>query len=79
MSQNTTILNELRGTGLSLTADEALEMFGIQNLRARMSELRKAGFRVRTTVNHEGNVGRPTVSYRVSARDNTGSRAKRYA
>jgi len=79
MSQNTTILNELRGTGLSLTADEALDMFGIQNLRARMSELRKAGFRVRTTVNNEGNVGRPTVSYRVSARDNTGSRAKRYA
>ena len=79
MSQKEMIVIELRGTGISLTAEEALKMFGIQNLRARMSELRHAGLRVRTTTLHEGKPGRPAVAYYISARDVNGSRAKRYA
>lgn len=54
----------LRGTGRELSAARARATYGIKNLRARISELRQAGLRVRTGVNTEGR----TV-YSVSRRD----------
>jgi len=40
----------LRGTGKSLTAADAKARFGIQQLPARMSELKAAGLNVKTDV-----------------------------
>ena len=57
----------LRGTGRSLTSRQARATYGIKNLRARISELRKYGLRVRT---------RPTaggcVAYTISRRNVVG-------
>ena len=64
----------LRGTGRSLTEAQARALFGIENLRARMTDLRHAGLRVRREKNSEGR-----AKYAVSARDETGSRAKIFA
>lgn len=61
--------NYLRGTGKTLSAAQAQATFGIKNLRARMTEMRKAGLRVRTETNTTGR----TV-YAVSARDSKGQR-----
>lgn len=61
----------LRGTGRTLSAAQARATYGIQNLRARMSELRSAGMIVRRDRNTEGR-----ARYAVSARDVDGSRAK---
>lgn len=63
----------LRGTGRELSAAQAEATYGIRNLRARMSEMRSAGLRVRSTVNTMGR-----TAYSVSARDVTGSRATRF-
>jgi hypothetical protein len=54
----------LRGTNRAMSAAQARATFGIGNLRARMTELRQAGLRVRTGVNTQGR----TV-YAVSRRD----------
>lgn len=54
----------LRGTNRAMSAAQARATFGIENLRARMTELRQAGLRVRTGVNTQGR----TV-YAVSRRD----------
>lgn len=40
--------------GRKLSADQAKAMFGIMNLRARCSELRKAGMSVKTETNRAG-------------------------
>ena len=61
----------LRGTGRSLTEAQARATYGIQNLRARISELRQAGMIVRTEKTTEGR-----AKYAVSSRDVNGSRAK---
>lgn len=61
----------LRGTGRSLSAAQAEALFGIKNLRARMSELRFHGLRVTSRTNTAGR-----SAYRVSARDMLGSRAR---
>ena len=53
-SQNNFLVRYLRGTGRELTSAQAESLYGIQNLRARMSELRDAGFTVRTRKNGEG-------------------------
>ena len=71
-TQNEFLEQHLRGTGRSLSAPQARALFGIKNLRARMSDLRSAGLRVRTGVNTEGR-----TTYSVSARDVVGSRAGR--
>lgn len=63
----------LRGTGRELSAAQAQATYGIKNLRARISELRSAGLRVRSAVNTTGR-----TAYSVSARDVTGSRAARF-
>lgn len=48
------LVSYLRGTGRSITAPQASALFGVKNLRARMSDLRMEGFKVRTGVNTEG-------------------------
>lgn len=65
--------NYLRGTGKTLSAAQAQATFGIKNLRARMTEMRKAGLRVRTETNTAGR----TV-YAVSARDTQGQRKQKF-
>lgn len=62
--------NYLRGTDRSITSRQAESLYGIKNLRARITELRYAGLRVRTEKNSEG-----LTRYSISARDITGSRA----
>ncbi len=61
----------LRGTGRALSGAQAAATYGIMNLRARMSDLRKVGLRVRRTKNTEGR-----SAYSVSRRDLNGSQAK---
>lgn len=62
-TQNEQLISHLRGTKRVLSAPQARALFGIKNLRARMSELRHMGFRVRTGVNTEGR-----TTYAVSRR-----------
>ena len=73
-NQNAFLESYLRGTGRSLSARQAEAMYGIKNLRARMTEFRHAGLKVTTKPNTGGR-----ASYSVSARDVTGSRASRFA
>lgn len=54
----------LRGTGREISSDQARETYGVMNLRARISELRKIGLIVRKTVNTKGK-----TAYAVSRRD----------
>ena len=61
----------LRGTGRTITAADAKARFGIQNLTARVSELRAAGLNVKSDVATTGK-----TRYSMTARDITGSRAK---
>ncbi len=62
--------NHLRGTERTLSEAQARATYGIMNLRARMSDLRAAGLKVRVSKNTEGR-----AAYAVSARDVYGSRA----
>ena len=52
----------LRGTGRTLSEAQARALYGIENLRARMTDLRQAGLRVRREKNSEGR-----ARYAVSA------------
>jgi hypothetical protein len=61
----------LRGTGREMTVAQAEATYGIKNLRARVCEMRKAGLNVFSRKNYRG-----AASYRITARDATGSRAK---
>ena len=72
--QKTFLETYLRGTGKTLTAADANARFGIQNLTARMSELRAASLNVKTDIATTGK-----TRYAVTARDVTGSRAKVFA
>jgi hypothetical protein len=63
MPQTEFLVDYLRGTGRELTAAQAAATYGIQNLRARMSEIRQEGFRVRTRPNTVG-----TTNYAISRR-----------
>lgn len=69
-TQNQLLLNYLRGTGRGISAPQAAALFGVKNLRARMSDIRLAGYRVRTATNTEGN-----TTYFVSRRAIDGSQA----
>lgn len=73
-NQKSFLESYLRGTGRVLSAAQAKANYGIQQLPARISELRSAGMKVKTAINTAGN----TV-YRISARDTEGSRAKKFA
>jgi hypothetical protein len=70
-TQKEFLVNHLRGTGVELTAAQAQATYGIQNIRARMTEIRQSGLVVRTRKNYAGR-----TAYAVSARDVFGSRAK---
>ena len=62
-SQKEFLVKYLRGTGRELSAAQARAMFGIKNIRARMTELRQDGLTVRTRKNTEGR-----TAYAVSRR-----------
>ncbi len=62
-TQKDFLVKYLRGTGRTLSSAQAESLFGIRNLRARISELRFEGYRVRTSVNTTGR-----ISYAVSRR-----------
>jgi hypothetical protein len=62
-SQKHFLVNHLRGTGRELSAAQADTLYGIKNIRARMTEIRQAGFKVRTRKNTEGR-----TAYTVSRR-----------
>lgn len=62
-SQHDFLVEYLRGTNRELSQPQAETLFGIRNLRARMSEIRKEGFRVRTRMNTYGR-----MAYAVSRR-----------
>lgn len=64
----------LRGTGRTLSAAQAEATYGIMNLRARMTELRQLGLRVRKSTNTEGR-----TAYAVSRRDILGNQYKLFA
>ena len=61
----------LRGTGRAMSAAQAEATYGIMNLRARMTDLRQAGLRVRRGKNTEGR-----TTYAVSRRDVFGDQFK---
>jgi len=61
----------LRGTGREMSAAQAKATYGIKNLRARVSELRQVGLRVRKSVNTEGR-----TTYAVSRRNICGEQFK---
>ena len=63
MPQTEFLVDYLRGTGRELTAAQAAATYGIKNLRARMTEIRQEGFRVRTRKNTVG-----TTNYAISRR-----------
>ena len=54
----------LRGTNREMSAAQAAATYGIGNLRARITDLRQLGLRVRKSVNTEGR-----TTYAVSRRD----------
>jgi len=70
-TQNQFLESHLRGTGKAISAKQASATYGIKNIRARMTELRQAGLKVKLAKNTEGR-----TTYSVSARDITGSRAQ---
>jgi hypothetical protein len=70
MTQKEFLEQHLRGTGRTMSAAQAEALYGIKNIRARMSEFRSAGLRVGREYNTEGR-----MAYSVSARDYSGSRA----
>ena len=72
--QNVFLETHLRGTDRTMTEAQAAATYGIQNLRARVSELREIGLNVKTVKTATGK-----TAYRISARDFTGSRAKVFA
>lgn len=74
VTQNEFLEQHLRGTGRTLSARQANSLYGIKNIRARMSELRSVGLRVNRKANTDGR-----SAYSVSARDLTGSRSQIFA
>lgn len=72
--QNVFLESHLRGTDRTMTEAQASATYGIQNLRARVSELRGIGLNVKTVKTVSGK-----TAYRISARDFSGSRAKVFA
>ena len=69
-TQNEFLEAHMRGTGVELTVKQARATYGVQNLRARICELRKAGLNVQSRKNYMG-----AASYRIPSRDMFGSRA----
>ena len=53
-TQVETLVTFLRGKSRGLSAPQANALFGIKNLRARISDLRQLGYRIRKAMNTEG-------------------------
>lgn len=53
-TQTEQLVSYLRGKNRGISAPQANALFGIKNLRARISDLRDQGFRIRTGQNKEG-------------------------
>lgn len=70
-TQNEFLETYLRGTNREMSSAQASATYGIKNLRARLSELRSAGLRVRKSKNTQGK-----TAYAISRRDVTGCQAK---
>lgn len=70
-TQKTFLEQHLRGTGRTLSEAQARETYGIQNLSARISELRNAGLIVRTQTNSAGR-----TAYAISRRDRAGVQSR---
>lgn len=70
-TQNKFLESYLRGTGRAMSSAQANATYGIKNLRARLSEFRKAGLVVRKQLNTEGR-----TAYSVSGRNVEGSRSR---
>jgi hypothetical protein len=64
----------LRGTGRAMSASQAEATYGIMNMRARISEMRAAGLRIRKMKNTEGR-----TAYAISRRDEFGDQFKLWA
>ena len=67
-SQNQQILANYWGTGKTFTLEGLKDKMDIASPGARISELRDAGFNVKTKPVMEGNVGRPVLEYSISRR-----------
>jgi RNA-splicing ligase RtcB len=74
MTQNEFLESYLRGTGRALSGAQAVSTYGIKNIRARMTEMRHAGLKVKRVRNTEGR-----SAYSISARNIEGSRAAIFA
>jgi hypothetical protein len=53
-TQVESLVSFLRGKNRGISAPQAQALFGVRNLRARMSDLREMGYRVRKSMNTEG-------------------------
>ena len=73
-NQKAFIETYLRGTGRTLSANQAKSNYGIAQLPARIYEMKQAGLVVKTVTNTSGN-----TAYKIVARDVTGSRARVFA
>ena len=67
-SQNQQILANYWGTGKTFTLEGLKDKMDIASPGARISELRDAGFNVKTKPVMEDNVGRPVLEYSISRR-----------
>jgi len=66
-TQNQMILSKFWGTGKTFTTEDLKDM-GIESPGARLTELRDAGFNVKSSVSNSGYQGRPALSYSISRR-----------
>ena len=71
-TQNKFLETYLRGTDQTLTSAQAASLFNIQNLRARLSEMRALGLNVRRVPTKT--TGRS--AYRISRRDVFGGQGR---
>jgi len=65
MSQKQTILNHLKG-GSHITPLEAIGLYGVYRLAARIFELRSEGIEIKTDVKRDS-IGRPYSRYTLAA------------
>ena len=67
-TQKQQILAKYWGTGKTFTLEGLTDKLNAMSPGARISELRDAGFNVKTKPVMEGNVGRPVLEYSISRR-----------
>jgi hypothetical protein len=53
-TQVESLVSFLRGKSRGISAPQAQALFGVKNLRARISDLRQLGYRIRKSINTEG-------------------------